>query len=280
MRTGLNMDKEPALLIPSRGVHAIQQVTIAVEFASRLSPDALGAFIKYYDDNLDLKNWFPRKLEEQTTSFKADKRGIKVIAPSSLGGIVLERIAPDGTVEWSLTLKPDMAFVVCTNYTRWKEIAEKALTLLKTALAVLPESLAIKVAGLRYVDEFYWNGDKKAFRADMVFDRSSPNLPASVFERAGIWHVHSGWFKEEAEPFPCQILTNVNVSVLDQPTRLVTQLVTLHKAAIRAPIARSKFEELQPLYERLHQDNKGELGLLLNREVSELISLETRHALH
>lgn len=271
------MSEIAGLLVPSKGRHAVQQFTLAAEFLAQLSPEDLAEVSKHYEKSEGIKKWFSRKTEERGVAISVSGGTIDVKNTNDLTAVNYERIVADGTVEWSLSVKRESIFIVCRSYTRWKEISTQALALLTDTLKALPTHM-IGVAGLQYVDEFFWNGEKEEFRAHLIFDQGSPLLPPSAFRQTRLWHNHSGWFDTISDPQPCKTLTNVNVNVLEQPNRLVIQVITVHKATLSLHVAASQIGNLTPIYEKLHEENKAQLGLLLNETARKLIVLDTSHA--
>src|SRR4030065_618951 len=243
------MSEVAGLLVPSKGRHAVQQFTLAAEFLAPLSPMDLVEVSKHYEKTEGIKEWFPRKTEERKKLVLYLSRGsLGVKDTNELTAVNFERIAPDGTVEWALSVKLGAIVVVCRNYTLWKEISTQALMLLTNTLTVLPTA-KMGVAGLQYVDEFFWNGKKEEFSADLIFDRGSPLLPTSVFSQKELWHNHTGWFSTISHPLPCKVLTNVNVNVIDQPNRVVAQVITVHKATLSLNVPAVKIATMTPIYE-------------------------------
>lgn len=271
------MNETQSGLVPSKGIHSVQQVTLAVEFVAPVTSEVLDKLRQHYDATEGLKKWFQRKTEQHAQAAVLTEGKVDVKEGRELQGITFERVAADEKVEWNLTVTPSAAYIICANYTRWKAVSEQSVVLLTDALSVMADA-KIGIVGIQYVDEFYWTGEKEAFSADMVFDRNSPFLPRSVFECSPAWHNHSGWYEMVQEPKPCNVLTNMNVNMFDQQNRIASQIITLHRVSLPTQVSAPEISTLRPYYDRLHDLNKEQLKQLLSAAASELIKLGGKHA--
>src|SRR3989344_786658 len=124
-----SMKETQSQLVPSKGIHSVQQVTLAVEFAAPLTSETLDKLKQHYDTTEGLKKWFQRKTEQQSQTVVLADGKVDVKEGRGLQGIILERVAADEKVEWSLNVGLTAAYVICTNYTRWNAFSEQTVVL-------------------------------------------------------------------------------------------------------------------------------------------------------
>lgn len=267
------MPTTAAQVQPAKGRHAIQNCTFAVEFAAPLASEQLAALSRRYDEDAALKAWFPRKSEHRG-GYVLDSSHVK--GADLLQGLSLARIAPDGSVEWGLSANPGVVTISCSAYSRWTQVREQALVLLEALLSAIGNA-RVSALGLQYVDEFFWVGERTLLNASAFFDASTPLLPPHVFTAIPpAWHSHNGWFVDHAQALKYRELVNVNVNLLSQPERIVAQVITTHRAIVPAPLDAKSPRAFTGYYEALHDSNKRQLGVLLNKDVQRLIDLEAK----
>ena len=265
--------------------HAIKNVVFALEFAQPVQSDFLRA-IRSGTVNEQLQAELPRVIEQKALVFNFTTVGTNLGAPvggapQPLGGLTYDKLRPNGEAEWAVTINQGMLLVNCGAYSRWNGIWPEAKKLLSMILPTVLEATSIGTVGLQYVDEFSSIGDKEAFRLDDLFAAHGRFIPPNLLECRGQCHSHHGYFEDVKEPVAGKILTNVNVDVLEQPSRMVASITGSHRCMPFAPLAMGGVDEMLAddglitrIWNKLHRCNKGVIGNILTEEVKNAIAFD------
>ncbi|MFM0270898.1 TIGR04255 family protein [Paraburkholderia aspalathi] len=273
-------------LKPYSDKHAIKNVVFALEFSQPVQSDFLRS-IREGKVSEQLEKELPRVIEQKSLVFNFANFGTNLNVPvggtpQPLGGISYDRLRPNGEAEWAVTINQMMILVTCGQYSRWAGIWPQLKSFL---LALLPDVLtvtSIGVVGLQYLDEFSSIVRKEDFTLGDLFVANSEFLPSNLVKSRGQCHSHHGYFEDVEQPVSGKILTNINVDVVEQPSRMVVAITGSHRCTPVTPLAGMVAEELlrddgivTRIWEKLHQCNKRILGDILTPEVKALISFDT-----
>lgn len=199
-------------------------------------------------------------------------------------GVFFDSYKRDGSVDWRLQFRDNLCAVNCLTYTRWVDIGERTISLLRRAAAVLQMSdNPIRAVQLQYIDRF--NADAGAnYDLSQLLRKDSELLPPALWERGALWHVHEGWFTTSDLPLGAsRVLEVVNLSGLQEGSgSYFVQIDALHKAEF--PSGREFVDAMSEglvdqTFENLHQKNKALVLSLLQESVAAQISLTPTRAI-
>lgn len=277
---------------PIHEAHAIQEVRMAIEFSKPVSAVVSERAVEIYHADEELRKILPRKqLGPKTTlsiGITDDSESETQVMPKQRGAFspfIFDRLMPDGTPAWRVTVAANHIAVGCTEYTRWGAVWKNSRRMLRTFIEAYKDQTTISAFGLMYFDRFIWEGAPDSFRADHLFRRNSIQLPGRVFSLEDLWHVHEGSFESFNNPSDHKRLTILNVDIVDEtkpgesPAR-ITKIVTTIRNTLSEPLDLTNdlfVDGNKGLCDRhmdaLHDASKQSLGDLLLEDVSERISL-------
>jgi len=257
--------------------HAIKSMAFALEFSMELEP---AVFAELATLHPNFSNELPRIEIPKIIKVNLDSAQIGGSPQSTdIGGVIFDRLMPDGRQELALHIRPDNISFRCTTYSRWADMWQRANRVLQFVLPTIIKYTNIKAIGLQYVDRFIYEGSPNDFRADMLFQNDTKYLAPSVFELSNLWHSHHGYFKNETEPHDYTLHDNINVGVNDENNRRFVDIDCTHRAMLTEPsdvIDTSLVDNNENLYtymNALHEINKDILRDLLKDDVKEVINL-------
>lgn len=199
---------------PIHASHAIEQVAFVVQFDRPFNDDIFSA-IKEITKQFETE--LPGKVEIQSLSFAIGAQPVFQSAQQvSPNGLILRRMAPNGSVDAELRIERTSLTYLTTRYTRWDEIWAQATVYFKVLLPLyLNESGAKLLAvSLNYVDKFAWVGDLAGFTAIYLLRPESKYISKHILETNEFWHSHTGSFIR-INNFIKRLL-NINVDHVDE----------------------------------------------------------------
>jgi uncharacterized protein (TIGR04255 family) len=262
---------------PYAGNHAVQSATFVVEWAEPLKAEAIAAVNKLANKfkNLGLSH----VQHQQFMQFKVEHNPLegspKHGTQHGLGGIIFARPAEPGDVTRSVTISRQNCMVAVPDYTRWDTVFADVQAYLKVALDEIAPSRPLSTIGLQYNDIFQWKDDPADLDLTEVFARDA-FIPPSIFNQAGLWHLHQGYLEQHDSPVAHSRLTNVNVDMLDPSGERMIQIIGSHRATLKEPLWQSHLKNKQimlDVFTSLHHANKQMLAKLLTKKVCEKIRL-------
>lgn len=268
---------------PFGNKHAINTVAFVVEFNVPLEPKVFQEISLLH---ANFKEDLPRKAEEQAVVVNLDPTSpgspVRSASPE-IGGIVFDRLAPDGRQEWALKVQPGLAQVLCSNYERWSSVWAKAENFFKVVLPVIHKhNRVISAVGLQYIDEFIWEGSKSELEPSALFQKDSIYLVPNSYEMNDLWHCHHGFFVDSSDPAPHKRLNNINIDISDSAeNKRVVRISTTHRSILKQAIqtyvsvvdAEKTGNTIDAHMSAMHDENKSMLGKLLNNEMCKRIKL-------
>lgn len=203
---------------------------------------------------------------------------------SKAGGIELRRFKPDGSFEWLIRITPQSISIHCLEYTRWKYVWDKVNGYADRIFAKLAGiDVGISGIGLKYVDQFVFQGELDAYNADLLFRRESSLLHARAFSSEVQWHCHTGWFQNAGSLGEVLSQMNVESAITNVHTSQRAVVVIDHTFTRRAQregeltpyltLSKTGLEARSNLAQWMHDANKELLSDLLIDTVRERISL-------
>lgn len=263
--------------------HAIQTVVFVVEFNAPLDTATFREISLLHPK---FKGELPRKQEQKAVVVNITPTStdapIRTASPE-IGGVVFDRLAPDGQQEWALNVQPNLASVTCTKYTSWAKAWEKAESYLRLVLPIIYRSRAVTVIGLQYIDKFIWEGTKSELSASELFREGSPYLVPNAYTVVGPWHSHHGYFVEKGQPYSYKLLNNTNIDLLEEEGARVARVTTTHRSHLQAAIsthvsaveAEQSTNTIDAYMQEMHKENKAVLGELLTDDMCSRIKLNS-----
>jgi uncharacterized protein (TIGR04255 family) len=181
-----------------------------------------------------------------------------------------------GHLEWLLRIEEAETAVHCTRYTRWDDVWAQARRFLGLVFGQLSPAPPITHLGLRYIDRFFYEGERAACRADLLLRTDSDYLTRKAHSSGVHWHVHSGWFDSWQAPWK-RCLNQLNVGAADVEDRLAVTIDHNNFAELLEPlpVTPSTLESgpIAAAMETMHRNNKAVLANLLIPEMARQIRL-------
>jgi uncharacterized protein (TIGR04255 family) len=198
------------------------------------------------------------------------------------GGIELRRYKPDGTPEWLIRIISRTISIHCLEYTRWQDVWPKINQYISTIFARLSETgLQLSAVGLKYIDQFIFEGDIKDYDLSHLFKKDTSLLNSRAFSSGAHWHCHCGWFQEM--PGLGKVLSQMNTTGIAQDEQhgviVIDHTFTLHAQTQDVPLATCLLPDLagedarSNIVKEMHRANKCLLGELLVDSMQQRISL-------
>ena len=202
---------------PVHAAHAIEQASLTVNFDRPLG---------------DTKMSEVHKIASQ---FKAELPGIHSIQsgfpfmigdpaimklppfpqhnPSAMG-VLMNRTAPDGSIESELRLEQTSISFRTSVYTRWPSFFGEASNYFSSVIrAYMSAGTGVANINITFVDKFIWNGDSNKCDPSLLIKKDSKYIANHVFSVNDLWHTHTGSFSSPDKK--TKRLINVNIDCLD-----------------------------------------------------------------
>lgn len=271
---------QPVTFQPKSGDHAIVEVVLGIQFARNFSAPELEGLAAAHD------RWKERLPRLGRTAILQLHIGDKPppnasqLLPST-GGVTFDRVKPDGNLEWRLRADEGSIYVNCLNYEGWDAVWPQARDYLREASEVVahPEN-EVRGLVLQYVDVFEWVEEPDLYRVDALLDRESPFIPASLWEKEQLWHLHQGWYRSDNLPASGRLLERIHLdAVIDDEGKPTVRMDTFLSLELNPLVNwKSLFVDDQPEAERifndLHDLAKDLVRAHINEEMAERIGLD------
>ena len=197
--------------------HAIVNAAFAVSFASPPTQKTIRELLALHSK---LSEAYPRKRETtgrligiQAGAVEAEELHTEIGEPI-LAGFTFDSLQADGQVERSITLKDTKLSITRGDYEGWKKTWGEVRDIFELMLPVLLQRSDVIAFHLQYNDRFVWEGDRTAFRAEMVVRKGSQMLVPNIFEAQDLWHSYHGYFEYPDQPHKHQLLNVAEVQVI------------------------------------------------------------------
>ncbi|MCJ2059824.1 TIGR04255 family protein [Methylobacterium sp. J-048] len=272
---------------PVHDAHAIVEETIFLEFTPPLQ-QAMPALLTLKEE---LKDEFTaiETLNVMQVQVTQQQGGAPQIGPQQISegaGLRMIRSHADGTIETVINIQTTSVTITCNKYTRWDEIWPHQKSYISRILAKIHGTNSFLTGiGMRWVDQFVYDGDEPAYAAAELLRSGSAHLNPLAFSSGTRWHCHTGWFNGGTNPGR-DVLNQLNVDAgqMNVAGEIRTAVAISHIQALR--IAQrldelASFNQasdpdhraLSGLMEALHDGNKRVLRELLTDSMIERIGL-------
>lgn len=276
------------LFTPINKAHAIVEVVFYIQFDPYFQDQTIRRLIEVEHELKDeLPKSSPVSRIETTLEMGSAVQAVRSVEKPV--GIHLQRIKPDGGVEWMLRTTENVIGVHCLEYSTWKEVWERARKYFLTTLKQIEgESNFISSVGLKYVDRFLYEGVENKYDPSLLFNRDTDLIVKKAFSTSPLWHCHIGWFEESPTFFDCKLLNQLKIdsayaNISGQKRSLITiehdaivqieDNVNNGKLSYLTDRSGDECNYLDKLMEKLHTSNKDVLKNLLAEQMARQISL-------
>ncbi len=263
---------------PIYQAHAIVEMVVFFEFAHGL------------DGNMD--RLLPLRSEmEQDFPNNDLLQSVEIIFPQNqqpanpepkIGGIELRRFKPDDTLEWLIRITSRAISVHCLEYTRWEYVWPEVNKYIGIVFEKLTgTNVALSGMGLKYVDQFVFQGEIENYDLSQLFKKNTPVLNSRAFSSGANWHCNCGWFQHMTGLG--KVLSQMNTTGIAQDEKhgviVIDHTFTLHahtEDALLVPCLspNSGGEEARSnIIEKMHAANKFLLSELLVDSMQQRINL-------
>ncbi len=273
---------------PINSAHAIVECVIFFEFAPVFNQDVRERFV----NNLasQLRNDLP-KVETKNivkTAIAMQDGKPSGFLEEELSGVELQRIKPDGTLEWMLRTTQNTISVHNLDYTRWETIWKEAKRYLQAAFEKVQGSENfVNSMGIKYIDRFVYDDAVNDYQLSYLFSEETDLLAKKLFTSSPLWHSHIGWFEDVGiTNLPCLNQINIDGTYANFSGSKKPVVTIEHNAILRAGSNLdsifsylSQQEEdkdntkLDQIMHTLHIVNKSVLSSLLNDKMKTNINL-------
>jgi uncharacterized protein (TIGR04255 family) len=260
-------------LVPFAGTHAIQNVSLILEWQGDLSDQTL---LLIHNAGSVLREHFPSAEIQKLVQINFGTTGVPVSDATGVGGISFQRMSQFGTVAKQLVVSRQNCVFAINDYVRWNAALEDVMRSYEVILPIILANRAINNIGLQYTDVFTWKDDPSALDIAEVFKRDSGLLPTNALQIHTLWHSHHGYFSDSSDPMPNNLLQNVNINVNDVSGERQINIVMSHQATLKSPIRRGTENYaglIKDFQDSLHKTHKDMLARLLTDQVCSLIKL-------
>jgi uncharacterized protein (TIGR04255 family) len=264
---------------PIYKAHAIVEMVVFFEFAHGLD----GNMDRLLPLRSEMEDDFPRSnlLQAVEIVFPPNQQQASQ-ETRRIDGIELQRFKRDGTFEWLIRITSRSISVHCLEYTRWGYIWPTINRYISTIFGKLAGTNAVlSGVGLKYVDQFVYQGEVKSYDLSRLFKRDTSLLHPRAFSSGTSWHCNCGWF-QDMEGLG-KILCQMNITGIAQDEQcgivVIDQTSVYHSQGedtlLETCLSSDRLGEdtRSQVIEKMHTDNKHILSELLVDEVQTRISL-------
>lgn len=268
-------------LYPFGGNNAIQNVVFAVEWGDQLSTGELRTIRALHEDpkNTEFRKTFTKIDEPQMLTINIDGKSMQNNNVNEIGGVHFTRPSTSNVsvVSKALNISRQNCLAVIVEYSRWDTVWPEVRKWIQLVLPTILPTHAVTALGLQYVDVFFWKADPAELNLREMLAENSKLLPKNIFDTPNLWHSHHGYIDKCEANSPYEVLENINVNMLDTNGQRSIQILTSHRAQLKAPIwtydnFSSGLDQFMP---QLHERNKSILRDLLMPEVQAMIKLKS-----
>ncbi|WP_164832425.1 TIGR04255 family protein [Sinorhizobium meliloti] len=259
---------------PVSDEHAIVEVVFGLSFARPFSTHDIEIIAKNHDR---WKDQLPRMSRSQALQliFGDAPPPAEIQVPSASGGIIFDRVKPDGTLDWRLKIEGNAIFVNCLSYTRWADVWPRARAFMHDA-CMLMHTKGNPVAGaiLQYIDVFEWRDRSKAYDAAELLHPNSLQLTVARRAMNHLWHAHHGWFRGSEKG---RYLERLHIdSVQNEEAVPIIKIDTYIQLQLSSPWSAEKAfgDDLVDIeFDDMHRQQKHLLLEVITPEMAERIKL-------
>ena len=265
---------------PSREAHSIEQIAVAVQFDRPLQDNQL-AELRNSLEQFKNDNDLPGYAELQGIAFSLGQPGAIPI-PQQLGGMLMHRSAPNGSIERELRIERAVCTYRTTKYTKWDSVWTEAKKYFEVVIPQFGRFAKIAGISLNFQDKYIWNGVLGEAKVDGLLRHDSQYLSPHIFKAEDLWHCHTGAFIRLDSH--TKRLLNINVDLLDENSPAGTQKVVSIATVLTDMLNQPTYETLEinetdivnyldTRMQSLHAFSKDVFGNIINDEMCKRIAL-------
>jgi uncharacterized protein (TIGR04255 family) len=263
---------------PIHAAHAIEQVAFVLQFDHPFD-DAVFSKLRIIADGF--KEELPGKVEIQAVSFSLGMQPIT--QQSTSNGLVLRRMAPDGSVEIELRIERASLTFITTCYSRWQAAWIQASKYFNTVLPLYLDQAKLTAISLNYIDKFVWVGNLDNCVPNLLIRPETKYICKHIFDTKDFWHSHTGSFIR-VNKFIKRLL-NINVDYLDETrpegTKRIIAITTVVTDQFNQPSyeefagdQNATIEEINKRMQDMHNFGKQVFSDLITSQMSQRIALK------
>jgi uncharacterized protein (TIGR04255 family) len=262
---------------PVEDTHSVVEAVFGIIFVRRFTPsdfvridDAKGTFTDRLPKVSRIDDFNIALGSIPTANFPATK---------SPGGIIFDRMKPNGEIEWRLKVEDNSIYVNCLNYKGRSDFFPKATEMISDIIKLLSGSN--NAAGsfqLQYINEYNWSGPLEGYDPKLLLKVDGEMMPGAVFSKGPFWHSHQGWFESTDTPVPGKLLKRGHIDGLQRPSgQYFIRVDVLNRVDCASPIGIKALEGTPAIVNEhavaLHQLVKAMVGSYITDKVAERIAL-------
>lgn len=146
--------------------------------------------------------------------------------PMPATGVILNRSAPDGSIENELRVELASITFRTTRYTRWSAIWEQAEKYYAAFINLyFDNGSQISNISINFADKYVWVGENQNFDPNLLLKRGSEYVAEHIFSLKDLWHIHTGAFLRSDDK--TKRLININIDCLDETSGSDTRRAVL-----------------------------------------------------
>lgn len=207
---------------PIHDAHAIEQVAMALQFASQVDDAAFSEILIVADA---FKNVLPRATDFAGVQIMFAGQGMMPVAPqpaipfnfanaqSVPMGRSFAKFRANGSLEAEVRIDRSTVTYRTSAYTTWREVWATAKDYFDHVIPTYAEAAQPASISLNYLDKFRWTGSPQNVRVGELLRVGSPYVTPHVFSLDDMWHSHTGAFLRIDEA--TKRLVNINVDCID-----------------------------------------------------------------
>jgi uncharacterized protein (TIGR04255 family) len=248
--------------------HAISEVAFAIAFRDPLPADLIERAKQL---GPELREFLPAMFPAGAMQIRMEAAGPRVERQPT--GIVFQRVKPDATPEWALSIQHTHIGVNCLQYTGWSEVWARARDLFVTVYEQIgAPRLPIGNVSLQYINQFLADHPPASSANLMVLRAGTRFLPPRFVDNGELWHVHQGWFEQVLEPIPGNKLHMINFGTQRDAERVTLTIDHLLRVQPeRLDLEFCSGAQFDALMERLHDEHKAMLREVLTSEMADRV---------
>jgi uncharacterized protein (TIGR04255 family) len=255
---------------PKNQDHAIREVAFAVAFRDPLAAELIER----------AKQLGPEVREFLPAISPAGVMQIRMDGPAPMvemqpAGVVFQRVNPDATPQWALTIQHTHIAVNCLRYTRWAEVWARARDLfMAVSVQIGAPRLPISNVSLQYINQFIADQPLENSANLRVLRAETRFLPPRFVDNGELWHVHQGWFEQVLEPIPGSKLHVINFGTqkdAERVTLTIDDLLRVQPDGVDLEFCSGT--QFAALMEWLHDEHKAMLREVLTSEMADRVRL-------
>lgn len=190
----------------------------------------------------------------------------------------------DASLDWRLYVENNSLVVNCLTYTRWKDISDRAFSIMRLACSLLMRqgNNGINGIALQYIDSFRWQGNLDDYDLTSLLDVSSGNVPSFLIENRSspLWHLHQGWFSELELNIPGRTLQRIHFDAAIEHDAYLVRMDTFLRLDTSSPLRkfgdafRDGPGDVGKVFDQLHQLDKTLMRSYITSDLAKRISLD------